>query len=46
MAYLTTEQIKQYEEKGFVSPVEALTKEEAIEIKDEIEFIEKNGLES
>jgi|TARA_Y100001970_G_scaffold292268_1_gene432851 non-heme Fe2+,alpha-ketoglutarate-dependent halogenase len=41
MAYLTTEQIKQYEEKGFVSPVEALTKEEAIEIKDEIEFIEK-----
>ena len=37
------EQIKQYEEKGFVAPVEALTRDEAIEIKEEIEFIEKNG---
>ena len=41
MANLSAEQIKQYEEKGFVAPVEALTRDEAIEIKEEIEFIEK-----
>ena len=41
MSSLSSSQIKQYEVKGFVSPVEALTKDEANQVKDEIEFIEK-----
>ena len=41
MAKLSVDQINQYKEKGYLAPIEALTKEEANEIKDEIEFIEK-----
>tara|TARA_Y100000590_G_scaffold383082_1_gene453481 strand:- start:253 stop:1086 length:834 start_codon:yes stop_codon:yes gene_type:complete len=38
---LTPEQLKKYEDKGFVAPLNALTKVEAEEVKNEIEFIEK-----
>jgi ectoine hydroxylase-related dioxygenase (phytanoyl-CoA dioxygenase family) len=38
---LTPQQYKQYQDKGFVAPLDALTKDEAEEIKSEIEFIEK-----
>ena len=41
MPTLTSEQLKQYEGKGFVAPLDALTQDEAKEVKDEIEFIEK-----
>ena len=41
MANLSPEQIKQYQEKGYLAPIEALTKDEANEVKEEIEFIEK-----
>ena len=41
MANLSPEQIKQYQEKGYLAPIEALTKVEANEVKEEIEFIEK-----
>ena len=41
MSKLTSEQLKKYKDKGFVSPLNALTKDEAEEVKSEIEFIEK-----
>ena len=41
MANLSPEQIKQYQNKGYLAPIEALTKDEANEVKEEIEFIEK-----
>ena len=41
MSSLSSSQIKQYQDKGFVAPVEALTNDEANQVKDEIEFIEK-----
>ena len=41
MPKLTPQQYKQYQDKGFVAPLDALTKDEAEEIKSEIEFIEK-----
>ena len=41
MSKLTSDQIKQYQDKGFVAPIEALSQDEANEIRDEIEFIEK-----
>ena len=41
MPKLTPQQYKQYQEKGFVAPLDALTKDEAEEVKSEIEFIEK-----
>jgi len=41
MSYLTSEQLKQYEEEGYVAPIDVLSKEEANEIKEEIELIEK-----
>ena len=41
MATLLPEQIKQYQDKGYLAPIEALTKDEANEVKEEIEFIEK-----
>ena len=40
MTYLTSNQLKQYNDEGYVAPVNALTKEEANEIRKEIEFIE------
>ena len=41
MATLSPEQIKQYQDKGYLAPIEALTKDESNEVKEEIEFIEK-----
>ncbi len=41
MKSLSSTQIKQYQDKGFVAPIEALTQDEANEVKNEIEFIEK-----
>jgi len=42
MTGLTAEQLEHYKNKGYVSPVNALTYAEAKEIRDEIEKIEKN----
>ena len=41
MPKLTSQQHEQYQEKGFIAPLDALTKAEAEEVKSEIEFIEK-----
>jgi len=41
MSSLTVKQIKQYQEEGYVAPIDVLSKEEAKEIRDEIERIEK-----
>ena len=42
MSYLSSNQLKQYEDKGFVSPVNIFSKEKAKEIREEIELIEKS----
>ena len=41
MSFLNEKQLKDYENHGFVSPIDVLTLEEAIKIKEEIEYIEK-----
>ena len=41
MSSLTVKQIKQYQEEGYVAPINVLSKEEAKEVRDEIERIEK-----
>jgi len=41
MNSLNTEQLKDYEDNGFISPIDVLSLEEAEEIKKEIEYIEK-----
>ena len=41
MSGLSTNQINHYNEKGYVSPLEALSTSEANDVKDEIEYIEK-----
>ena len=41
MTSLTSDQLKQYEEDGYVSPIDVLSKDEAKEVRDEIELIEK-----
>ena len=41
MTYLSSNQLKQYEDKGFVSPIDIFSKEKANEIRNEIELIEK-----
>ena len=41
MSYLSSNQLKQYEDEGFVSPINIFSKEKANEIRDEIELIEK-----
>ena len=40
---LTTKQLKDYENHGFISPVDILSLEEATRIKEEIEYIERKG---
>ena len=40
MTYLNSNQLKQYHKDGYVAPINAITKEEADEIRNEIEFIE------
>ena len=42
MTKLTTQELNHYKNKGYISPVDALTSIEAKEIRDEIEKIEKN----
>ena len=42
MIGLTAKQLEHYKNKGYVSPVNALTSFEAKEIRDEIEKIEKD----
>jgi len=39
---LKSEQIKQYKDNGYVAPIDVLSKDEALEIRNEIENIEKN----
>ena len=41
MTYLSSNQPKQYEDEGFVSPINIFSKDKAKEIKNEIELIEK-----
>ena len=41
MSALTSEQFKKYKDDGYIAPIDVLTKEEAYEIKKEIENIEK-----
>ncbi len=41
MTYLTSNQLKQYKDKGYVSPIEVLSSSEALEARKEIELIEK-----
>ena len=41
MAYLSSNQLKQYKDEGFVSPINVFSKEKANEIRNEIELIEK-----
>ena len=41
MPYLSSNQLKQYEDAGFVSPINIFSKDKAKEIRNEIELIEK-----
>ena len=41
MSYLNSNQLKQYKEEGFVSPLDIFSKDEALDIRNEIEYIEK-----
>ena len=41
MTYLTSNQLKQYEDQGYISPIEVLSSSEALEAREEIELIEK-----
>ena len=43
MSYLTPNQLKEYEYKGFVSPINIFSKKKAKEIRNEIEVIEKKN---
>ncbi len=38
---LNSDQLRQYNEKGYVAPIDALSKKEANEVREELEFIEK-----
>ena len=40
MSYLSSNQLKQYEDQGFVSPINIFSKDKAKEIRNEIELIE------
>ena len=42
MSYLSSNQLKQYMDEGFVSPINIFSKEKAKEIRNEIELIEKD----
>ena len=41
MSFLSPAKLKQYKDEGYVSPIDALSKDEALEIREEIELIEK-----
>ena len=40
MPYLSSKQLKQYEDEGFVCPINIFSKDKAKEIRNEIEIIE------
>ncbi len=40
-SFLSSIQLKQYKDSGYISPIDVLSKHEAHEIRDEIEYIEK-----
>jgi len=42
MSYLSSNQLKQYEDEGFVSPINIFSKDKAKEIRNEIELIEND----
>ena len=42
MTYLSSNQLKQYEDEGYVSPINIFSKDKAKEIRNEIELIENN----
>ena len=41
MANLNSNQLKEYQDQGYLAPIDILSKEEAKEARDEIELIEK-----
>ena len=41
MSHLSKKEINEYNEKGYFAPIDVLTKDEANEVREEIEFIEK-----
>ena len=41
MTYLSSNQLKQYEDQGYISPIEVLSSSEALNAREEIELIEK-----
>ena len=41
MTYLSSNQLKQYKDQGYISPIEVLSSNEALEARKEIELIEK-----
>ena len=41
MTYLSSNQLKQYEDQGYISPINVLSNSEALKAREEIEFIEK-----
>ncbi|MDC3207996.1 phytanoyl-CoA dioxygenase family protein [Candidatus Pelagibacter sp.] len=41
MSQLTADEIKRYDKDGYIAPINVLTKEEAIQVRKEIELIEK-----
>ena len=41
MTYLSSNQLKQYKEQGYITPIEVLSTSEALEAREEIELIEK-----
>ncbi len=41
MTYLSSNQLKQYKEEGYLSPIDVLSSSEALEAREEIELIEK-----
>ena len=41
MDYLTSNQLKQYKDKGYISPINIFSKKKALDIRHEIELIEK-----
>ena len=40
MTYLSSNQLKQYEDQGYISPIEVLSSSKALEARKEIELIE------
>ena len=41
MAYLNSNQLKQYNDEGYISPLNIISKDEALDARKEIELIEK-----